>query len=230
MGLDGVEIVMAVEDRFGIVLKWDEVGGIRTVGDLVDVVRTRMMATATTTAPLRSQWIALQGLVGEITGETNLRFRPSDRLQDRLSLSARRQLWQRLPELLHAFPRPLTLAKPLRILLMSIFLTLFLIAIGISFFTSELWMIPLVLLASAFMGILILLISPRFGTVAPRGWMTFGEVTRQLVKTRIATKNVHLQTGELILQELRPILVENLNIPPAKVLLSARLIEDLGMS
>ena len=230
MGLDGVEIVMAVEDRFGIILKWDEVGGIRTVSDLVDVVRTRMMATETTTAPLRSQWIALQGLVREITGETNLRLRPSDRLQDRLSLRGRRQLWQRLPELLHAFPRPLILAKPLRILLMSIFLTLFLIAIGISFFTSELLMIPLVLLASGFMAILLLLISPRFGTVAPRGWMTFGEVTRQLVKTRIATKNVHLQTSELILEELRPILVEILNISPKKVLLSARLIEDLGMS
>jgi acyl carrier protein len=230
MGLDSVEIVMAVEDRFGIILKWDEVGGIRTVSDLVDVVRTRMMDTETTTAPLRSQWITLQGLVGEITGETNLRLRPSDRLQDRLSLSARRQLWQRLPELLHAFPRPLTLAKPPHILLTSIFLTLFLNAMGISFFTSELWVMPLVLLASAFMAILLLLISPRFGTVAPRGRTTFGEVTRQLVKTRIATKNVHLQTSELILEELRPILVEILNIPPEKVLLSARLIQDLGMS
>ena len=124
----------------------------------------------------------------------------------------------------------MTLAKPLRILLMSIFLTVFLIAIGTSFFTSELCVIPLVLLASACMGILLLLISPRFGTVAPRGWMTFGEVTRQLVKTRIATQNVQLQTGELILLELRPILVEILNIRPEKVLLSARLFEDLGMS
>ncbi len=42
MGLDAVEIVMDVEDHFGIVIDDDEAGRMRTVGDLVALIRSRV--------------------------------------------------------------------------------------------------------------------------------------------------------------------------------------------
>jgi len=44
MGLDAVELVMDVEDRFGITITDAEATSIRTVGDLVELCRQRIVA------------------------------------------------------------------------------------------------------------------------------------------------------------------------------------------
>ena len=59
---------------------------------------------------------------------------------------------------------------------------------------------------------------------------TFGEMTRHLSGTIVATRNLHLRTDDLILEKLRPIFSDILNIKPNEIVLSARLIEDLRVS
>lgn len=46
MGLDGVELVMAIEESFGITLEDDEVEAILTPGDLINVVLRKVSVTA----------------------------------------------------------------------------------------------------------------------------------------------------------------------------------------
>lgn len=46
MGLDGVEIVMEVEQEFGVTLGDAEVAGVRTVGDLVELVASKAPTNA----------------------------------------------------------------------------------------------------------------------------------------------------------------------------------------
>ena len=49
MGLDGVEIVMDVEDHFGITIADGEAEQIRTVGELLALIQARLDAAAAAT-------------------------------------------------------------------------------------------------------------------------------------------------------------------------------------
>ncbi len=48
MGLDGVELVMAVEDRFGVKLPDSECSHVRTVADLAALVIAKLPRAAET--------------------------------------------------------------------------------------------------------------------------------------------------------------------------------------
>ncbi len=50
MGLDAVEIVMDVEDRFGITIQNAEAERVRTVGELVALIHDRIVAAHKTHA------------------------------------------------------------------------------------------------------------------------------------------------------------------------------------
>jgi hypothetical protein len=60
MGLDAVELVMEVEDRFEIFI-WDEdASKIRTVGDLVTLVEARIAVTRAKICPTLEAFLGLR--------------------------------------------------------------------------------------------------------------------------------------------------------------------------
>ena len=226
MGLDFVEIVMEVEETFGIKFRSGEFGSIQTVGDFVSLIHSRIVAADTVACPSLSWFLQLRSLVREVAGKPDLRIRPSQSLQSTLSSHEIRRLWQLMQERHGIYPDSLQLARYLR---NTGVLIAFTVLIGSVWYSMaiDVFHLPLALLLSAFITIFLILISAQFRSVPPKAWTTYGDVTRHLSGTVVASRNLHLKTDELILENLRPIFSEILNVNPDEIVASARLIEDL---
>jgi hypothetical protein len=84
MGLDIVELVMAVEEKFGIKIADADAGKAETVGQLHNLV-LRMMQQTTGTAPSADEtWPVLCDLIEEQTGSPRSEITPGGRSWDRL--------------------------------------------------------------------------------------------------------------------------------------------------
>jgi hypothetical protein len=90
MGLDAVEIVMDVEDHFGIAIQTTEAERVRTVGDLVALIQSRIEAAHVAICPTLSSFLKLRACVREIASDDALRMRVGTRIVDVLSPPQRR--------------------------------------------------------------------------------------------------------------------------------------------
>lgn len=226
MGLDFVEIVMEIEDQFGITFKLDELTNVRSVGDLISVIRSRLSAAAILTCPCLTQFHRLRRLVRETTGDSDLRIRPKTSIQATLTTEECRRLWHRLPEILGDTPPHLAVPPKLRQFLVRLILFSLTASLAHAMKTDVI-LLPLVLLLNVMLAITVYQMSTYFRFTPPVGWMTYGDITRQLVMTVGATKNLHLTTEEAVLDELKPIFSSILGVDPCEVVPSALLIEDL---
>ena len=226
MGLEFVEIVMEVEKTFGITFRSGEFGSIQTVGDFISLVRSRIVAADTVACPSLSWFLQLRSLVREVTGTPDLRIRPSHRVQSTLYSHEIRRLWQLMQERYGIYPATLGLPRFHWNTGLLITLTILIGSVWYSMVIDS-FRLPLALLFNAFIAIFLILISAQFQSVPPKGWGTFGDVTRQLSGTVVASRNLHLNTDELILEKIRPIFSDILNVNPNEIVPYSRLIEDL---
>jgi len=228
MGLDAVELSLDVEDHFGIKIRDAEAEQIRQVGDLVALIHRRMTAAAARTCPSMAAFLSLRKAVRDTVGDQTFRVRPRDRVTERLSPHLRRQLWRKLSHLLGTEPRSLRRPPPFRQALAAISLLLIIVAIAVA---SVDWQIlPLSLLLAALVIFLLYSATARYCNTPPDGWATMGEITRQLMGTTVATANLQLDDEQAVLAELRPIIADVLGVDPARIVMSARFVEDLGLS
>jgi len=228
MGMDGVEIVMDVEDHFGISIQDSEAGQVRTVGDLVSLVHARISASQREYCPTLPAFLTLRKVTRAVFGDQTLRFRPRDAVANILNPRQRRELWTRLSDLLGTPPNSLRRPRLLRQLLAAISIGLLVLALT-SAIAINLEILPLTIVVAGCAIACLHYLTIRFRTVPPDGWTTFGEITTRLVGVRAATKMVHLHTDDEILNELRPLLVNVLGVDATAIVPSARFIEDLGM-
>ncbi len=226
MGLDAVEIVMDVEDHFGIVVDDDEAGRIRTVGDLVALIRLRVEATSSSPCSSLPAFLSLRRLVRDVVGDDWMRIRPSQSIVDRLSRTSRRQLWRRLPELLGTSPPALRCPQTIRA--MQILLSTHLIVAAIEIASIDWAMLPLTLFVAGALILLLHLASSPLRTIPRDDMATLGDLTGIIVGRTTATTDLDLPDDAAILDELRPIVADVLGIDRGKVVLDARLWEDLG--
>jgi acyl carrier protein len=226
MGLDGVEIVMDVEDHFGVSLRDTELADVRTVGDLVALVQDRIAATHREPCPTLSAFLLLRKTTREILADDAARLWPRDAVRTHLSPGQRRTLWNRLSELMG---RPLSLRRPklLRQLLVAVSIALLVVAYLVaSAVDVRTW--PLTFLFAVGAIIVLHLSTTRFRSVPPEGWMRFGDIATKIAGLKVATRMVHLQTDEEILSEMRPLLVRILGVRETAIVPTARFIEDLA--
>jgi hypothetical protein len=102
MGLDGVEIVMAVEDAFGIAIADEEAAKVRTPRDLINLVCSKLQLS--TDARCVSHR-AFHHVRRELMNSFDVRrsdIRPSVRLEDLLPANQRRESWCKLRQALRA--------------------------------------------------------------------------------------------------------------------------------
>lgn len=80
MGLDGVELVMAVEDRFGVKLRDSECSRVRTVADLAALVIAHLSRPSASSCPSAKAFYDLRLLLGSEGDVPRGKVRPGARL------------------------------------------------------------------------------------------------------------------------------------------------------
>ncbi|GIW97730.1 MAG: acyl carrier protein [Pirellulaceae bacterium] len=228
MGLDGVELLMDVEEHFGISIQDAEAEAMGTVGDLISLISARLSAAQRIECPTARAFFDLRRLVRTVATDDSLRIRPRDRVTEKLAPATRKRLWEQLDDLLGTHPPELCRAGHLRWLLVLVGLvclaSAFLAAIAVEF-----TILPLTLAIAVAIIALLNRMTLRFRNFPPQGWATFGEIAIQLAGTTAATKKLHLRSDDDILHALRPLVVNALGVDESEVVPSARFVEDLGM-
>ena len=228
MGLEAVELIMEVEDHFGIAIPINKVEHIHTVGDLIVLIHSRIEAAHLSSCPTLLSFLQLRTFVREIAKDDNLRIRTSTRVIDILGRAQRRQLWTKLDALLGSKHVRLQRTPALRVLLACVTFS----AIGIAIATAaavNLSTLPVTLTISAMVTLLLLFATEPFRTYPPEPLFTFGAITRRIATVNAATRQQHLRSVDSILEELRPLVVNTLGVAASKVVPHAKFVEDLGM-
>lgn len=228
MGLDAVELVMDVEDHFGISIQNSEAERVRSVGDLVVFVQSRIDAAHAAACPTLSSFLQLRSCAREIANDNRLRIRTSTRVVDALTRSERQRLWNRLHDLLGTAPpslrRPPVMRKVLVFLVIAAIISAIATAAAMDFA-----ILPLTLALAAIITLVVHFLTVRFRVVPPDALTTFGAISKRIAGVTVATKQLHLRSFDEILDELKPIVAETLGVDASEVVPAARFIEDLGM-
>ncbi|MCH9655956.1 MAG: hypothetical protein K0U86_08420 [Planctomycetes bacterium] len=228
MGLDGVQLVMEIEEEFGITIPDSIYSELRTVGNLVDFCLERIHASKTVSCPSLTCFLSLRRLVRDVSKDPDLRIRPRDNIEEGLPESDRKQFWRRLPELLKTTPPALRRPPWLR-------KTLGLIVLGFGVYLMALtppWHIEVLILiccATIALGIILHWSTIGLRTRTPEGYKTFGEITKRMVGLTIATNPPTDQEYDSVFSIVKRIIVDVLGVDGDEVIPTARFIEDLRM-
>lgn len=233
MGLELVEIVIEVENTFGIRLGDDEAGGIVTPGDLCDVIVKKLRARDACPCLSAGVFFRLRGAFAGTLGTDPAVFRPRTALADLLPRRRRRHLWNaiglaaglELPEL----RRPEWMrAGAFVLLLMVLPLAGMLAAVrhGIP-------LVSAVMLGCAGLAILWVLLrwlTGGFAICLPRDCRTVAAAVRRVVDHNYGRAGVRSKAWDegQIWARLQGIIAGATGLEAAEVTRQAHLIRDLG--
>jgi len=228
MGLDAVEIVMDVEDHFGITIQNTEAERIRTVGDLVTLVQDRISAAHKGGCSTLSAFLKLRATLRAVTGDNTLAIRPHQHIAVVLTVRQRRELWRHLADLLGSAPRDLQRPQWLRRILRLSVVALLGIALVVAV-AIDIGIGPVTFALAAICIFCLYVATVPFCTIPPEGWVTFGDVANRIVGVTMATKNLEFQTADNILCELRTLIVGVTGVDADEIVPDARFREDIGV-
>lgn len=98
MGLDGVELILAAEESFGIEISDEEAGRVETAGDLCELVRGKVRKRQERVCLTSAAFYRVRRGLTAVLGVERRSIRPGSVLEELLPRSERRQLWRELAE------------------------------------------------------------------------------------------------------------------------------------
>lgn len=228
MGLDGVELVMAIEDEFGITIPDSDYAELRTVGNMVDYCLDRIQAAKTKRCPNFEAFFAIRRLVRDVRHDSELRIRPRDNVDTVLDVAERKRFWQRLPILLQTYPRPLRRPPWLRQTLVGLVLCFPIVLLTVFPWLAE--TLFLIAVATVTLGIILYRFTIGLRSQTPEGFTTFGDITKRIVGLTVATNPPAKTDYETVFSMIKEIIIDTLGVDDDEVVPAARFIEDLGVS
>lgn len=93
MGLDSVELVLAIEEAFDITITDEEASGIRTVGDMLDLLVSKLQTADNSTCQSQRAFHVLRRGAQDAFGIQRRKFRPNALLEDVVPVNRRRDVW-----------------------------------------------------------------------------------------------------------------------------------------
>lgn len=224
MGLDGVELVMAVEEHFGIELTDAEVERTITPRDLIEVVLGKMQATEWSVCLTRRAFYALRRVLMQDFGCKRADITPNARLESLVPRPNRRRAWQQMESSLKAqrWPR---LGRPAGVLI-AVGVLVAVVAVVASLWGWPFW--TRILLAMLAWSSAMMLTRPL--CVEFKDLATAGELAQFLVA---AAPNIFEPKGREwsradVAEAIRSIVITQLGLKPEQYREDARFVQDLG--
>lgn len=225
MGLDAIEIVLEVEDRFGITISDAESEQIRTVGDLAALVNARIAAASQLRCPSIKSFLRVRQYTRDFLTRPQLRLKPSTAIAAIIPFGRRREMWRQLNAWLGDTTPPLRRPRPLQIAIAVI--SLLALATGIATAWIDKYFLVVGLLSAEALAIILYLATTPFCVVPPANLATFGDLTHRVTGLTAST-NPPI-TPEEVFAALREIIVDTLGVKPEQVLPAANFVKDLGL-
>lgn len=229
MGLDGVELIMEVEDQFGIRISDEEASQIHTVADLYYFILQaidRKKHHMNQHCPSRSSFYRMRRVLTETFGVPRHAVRRRARMDDLLPRRERRAAWNRFRDLLRVrcpgLRRPTWMSFLMRWGLPLILFTVMISAAGVSLG---------ILMTAAFLTLLVWAVvvfaTKPLATCLPSECATVESMVRLLVAEQKQIQNAGT-AGEVWLA-LRHIIAEQLGIAEEETFPESRFVEDLNV-
>jgi hypothetical protein len=230
MGLDGVELVMEVEDRFGVKLADSECSRVRTVADLAALVISKLPRSAGP-CPTARAFFGFRALMVTRAGVERRRVRARARL-DELIGQRRRWIWRELRRHERRLPRLVATSGEDRALLWVGGV----LALGWLMGSGVVWGVRgagfAIPAGAAALGIGLVAFASiewLFRRHFPPGLKTVGDVARVLAPIEVPEEGPgeRLVVEQRVLEEVRCITARTLGIPLERVRASSDFVKDL---
>ncbi len=231
MGLDIVELIMAVEDTFEISVEDSSAERIVTVGDLHAFVLSRHSVSVNGTCLTSHTFYRLRSALVESSEACRTEISPRSQLDLLVEGHQRRATWRKLEDHLGWDLPSLERPKVIR----SFFQAAALAAIG---FMVSLPALGLVSISQALVGgvgfsfaFAFLLAATRPLTIClPSGVQTVGQAAESLLRLNFSAieRSCGIRSEGEVWTAVKSIVVDQLGVPPRHVTPEARLVDDLG--
>ena len=223
MGLDGVELVMAVEEEFKIAISYADAAQAVTVGKLVDLVDARLRHSAADPCPSQHGFYTVRQHLMRVAGLKRSDIKPENRLADLIGHRNRRVVWRKLIGCLtDGNTKWPGLVRPKWMNLLVLLFIPVVVCLGLVVFTW--WPFALALptaFAVAFVG-------DRLTVPFKREFPTGFSQVQDLIKF-VKTLDTRTWSKDEVFQKIRAITVEQLGVKESQVTLEAKFVDDLGV-
>jgi acyl carrier protein len=218
MGLDGVELVMALEEAFGVELSDDEVYKSETPRIMSDVIFAKLRATDKKICQTQRAFYILRRALMKLLDLKREEVTLDLRFRDFVSKGNHKEFWQQLQSATKARKFP-DLARPIWLTLLLAISSLALLVV----FKGLFGFVPAAVIAIAF-GILSAKATRPFRVYIPMKFIT----VRDLVAPAIASDEVEWTRGQ-VSDLVKKIVLEQLGISETDYAEDASFVDDYAM-
>jgi len=221
MGLDGIEILMAVEEEFQIEIGYADASKCKTVGQLVEVVCSHVCHDPKEPCPSQQGFYQVRRALVEALHVKRSTVRPDTRLDQLFAVKSRRREWKRFMSVLVGPGEPMVgLVRPRWL---SILIPIVSLSVGLAIFKWQ--FLFLALLCAFVLAIALSYLTIPFMRCFPTKYSYVKDLLRFVKTTSPRTWN-----SEQVFQTIRAIIVEQMRVAPSAVTMEADFVHDLGVS
>jgi len=229
MGLDVVELILAVEDTFQIHIADEEAGNVSTVGDLHSLVVSKLQGQDSKRCLTSAAFYRTRRGIVDILGIDRREIRPSTPLEVILPRNGRRQKWHRIQESMKLKLPDLQHPGWIQLGLLTLGIALAVVP-GLYRRVGYGWIALLFFLGLVIGGFLIRL-SPALAVVFPNHDATVGDLARDVLAVNHArlVDQVGSWNKKDVWETICRVIVMQTAIAREKISPEAGIVDDLGM-
>ncbi len=228
MGLDIVELIMAVEDGFKIHIEDAEASRASTAGDLYELVMSKVRSGGTRRCLTSAAFYRTRRGICEALGVDRREIRPSTELKPMLPEGSRRERWHAVQNVIGLKLPPLGYGETVGdFAVAGLFLGM---GVSVSVHAGFAAILASAVVGSI-LGLTALRFAPGFAVVLPNGEVTVGDLARDVLALNHAqfAADAGGWNDRDVWETLCRILAHQTGIEPSEIGREDRILDDLGI-